>query len=248
MHDPSSASSASGINGERNKTSTITSTTLLDRDVDSLNPESEDGDDFQLYDDNEEMIPLSTTLIPSKQNLSGDQQQQQKLSPTLKPKLSSVKYPSVLSSSQKSDQLSGEERFEDDDEASYEEYPDNSDDTRNSSSIQDAEDGKNDYPETSLNDDNNINNDIKPEQQNDNKFKDNMDMHTTIKLPFAQSSIWKGLFSKPGILAGLLSAVLMIMFIIYRMRKKDEGSYALEEERKSPSNAYTRVSSREFFA
>ena len=47
----------------------------------------------------------------------------------------------------------------------------------------------------------------------------------------------------------MLSAILLVMFIIYRMRKKDEGSYVLEEApRKSPSHAYTRVSSREFFA
>jgi MFS superfamily sulfate permease-like transporter len=52
-----------------------------------------------------------------------------------------------------------------------------------------------------------------------------------------------------GIVIGILSAILLIMFLIYRMRKKDEGSYALEEApRKSPSHAYTRVSSREFFA
>jgi hypothetical protein len=52
-----------------------------------------------------------------------------------------------------------------------------------------------------------------------------------------------------GISIGMLSAILLVMFIIYRMRKKDEGSYALEEApRKSPSHAYTRVSSREFFA
>jgi len=52
-----------------------------------------------------------------------------------------------------------------------------------------------------------------------------------------------------GIVIGMLSAILLVMFIIYRMRKKDEGSYALEEgPRKSPSHAYTRVSSREFFA
>jgi len=52
-----------------------------------------------------------------------------------------------------------------------------------------------------------------------------------------------------GIVIGMLSAILLVMFIIYRMRKKDEGSYALEEApRKSPSHAYTRVSSREFFA
>jgi len=52
-----------------------------------------------------------------------------------------------------------------------------------------------------------------------------------------------------GIVIGMLSAILLVMFIIYRMRKKDEGSYALEEApRKSPSHAYTKVSSREFFA
>jgi len=47
----------------------------------------------------------------------------------------------------------------------------------------------------------------------------------------------------------MLSAILLIMFIIYRLRKRDEGSYVLDETpRKSPSHAYTRVSSREFFA
>ncbi len=52
-----------------------------------------------------------------------------------------------------------------------------------------------------------------------------------------------------GVVIGMLSAILLVMFIIYLMRKKDEGSYALEEgPRKSPSHAYTRVSSREFFA
>jgi hypothetical protein len=77
------------------------------------------------------------------------------------------------------------------------------------------------------------------------------------RIPFVPSNLWRDLFSKPGILVGIvggvvigmLSAILLVMFIIYRMRKKDEGSYALEEgPRKSPSHAYTRVSSREFFA
>merc|ERR1712203_40163 len=44
-------------------------------------------------------------------------------------------------------------------------------------------------------------------------------------------------FAQPGILAaviggavvGLLCAILLVMFIVYRMRKKDEGSYALDE-------------------
>ena len=48
---------------------------------------------------------------------------------------------------------------------------------------------------------------------------------------------------------GLLAGIVLIMFFIYRVRKKDEGSYVLDEGPiKSPSHAYTRVSSREFFA
>ncbi|CAF1652662.1 unnamed protein product, partial [Adineta ricciae] len=80
---------------------------------------------------------------------------------------------------------------------------------------------------------------------------------STIRPSFISSDVWQELFNKPaivvgvvgGIVIGMLSAILLIMFIVYRMRKKDEGSYALEEgPRKSPSHAYTRVSSREFFA
>ncbi|CAF1016224.1 unnamed protein product [Adineta steineri] len=82
-------------------------------------------------------------------------------------------------------------------------------------------------------------------------------IETTSRLPFMSSDLWRDLFTRPailvgvvgGIVIGMLSAILLIMFIIYRMRKKDEGSYALEERpSKSPSHAYTRVSSREFFA
>ncbi|CAG0913689.1 unnamed protein product [Notodromas monacha] len=51
-------------------------------------------------------------------------------------------------------------------------------------------------------------------------------------------------FAQPGILAaviggvvvGLLCTVLLLMYIVYRMRKMDEGSYPLEEPRKTPSN------------
>jgi len=61
---------------------------------------------------------------------------------------------------------------------------------------------------------------------------------------------------QPGILAGiiggavvgLLCAVLLVMFIVYRMRKKDEGSYALDEPKRSPQHAYTRAKNQEFFA
>ncbi|KAJ8986219.1 hypothetical protein NQ317_009925, partial [Molorchus minor] len=52
-------------------------------------------------------------------------------------------------------------------------------------------------------------------------------------------------FAQPGILAaviggavvGLLCAILVVMFIVYRMRKKDEGSYALG----SPSSRPIRI-------
>ncbi|CAF3180884.1 unnamed protein product [Rotaria socialis] len=91
----------------------------------------------------------------------------------------------------------------------------------------------------------------------DSNNKKNLDQSSTSRMPFVPANLWRELFSRPGILVGIiggivigmLSAILLVMFIIYRMRKKDEGSYALEEgPRKSPSHAYTRVSSREFFA
>jgi hypothetical protein len=65
------------------------------------------------------------------------------------------------------------------------------------------------------------------------------------------------IISKPGILAGiiggiviaLLTAILLIMFIIYRMRKKDEGSYALEDTKKPLSSyEYRNVPTKEFYA
>ncbi|XP_060516037.1 syndecan [Cylas formicarius] len=64
-------------------------------------------------------------------------------------------------------------------------------------------------------------------------------------------------FAQPGILAaviggavvGLLFAILVVMFIVYRMRKKDEGSYALGEPKQSPnSNSYSRGTTKEFYA
>ncbi|UJR26702.1 hypothetical protein I4U23_008018 [Adineta vaga] len=98
--------------------------------------------------------------------------------------------------------------------------------------------------------------DIKPDIL-DLNIRKGFEFSSTSRMPFLPSFLWHDLFSKPGILVGIiggvvigmLSAILLVMFIIYRMRKKDEGSYALEEgPRKSPSHAYTRVSSREFFA
>ncbi|KAL3289793.1 hypothetical protein HHI36_023185 [Cryptolaemus montrouzieri] len=64
-------------------------------------------------------------------------------------------------------------------------------------------------------------------------------------------------FAQPGILAaviggavvGLLCAILVVMFIVYRMRKKDEGSYSLGEPKPSPNaNTYNRGNEKEFYA
>lgn len=63
-------------------------------------------------------------------------------------------------------------------------------------------------------------------------------------------------FAQPGILAaviggavvGLLCAILVVMFIVYRMRKKDEGSYALEEPKRAPVSYAKGANNHEFFA
>jgi len=47
---------------------------------------------------------------------------------------------------------------------------------------------------------------------------------------------------------GLVLAVTIVMFVVYRMRKKDEGSYALDEPKTSPTIGYTKTHDREFFA
>uniref|UniRef100_A0A0K0FNU7 Syndecan n=1 Tax=Strongyloides venezuelensis TaxID=75913 RepID=A0A0K0FNU7_STRVS len=66
------------------------------------------------------------------------------------------------------------------------------------------------------------------------------------------------ILTKPGFLAvivgglviGILIVILFIMFIIYRMRKKDEGSYALDEPSQPPhySYAYQKAPTKEFYA
>ncbi|CAG5122698.1 unnamed protein product, partial [Candidula unifasciata] len=62
--------------------------------------------------------------------------------------------------------------------------------------------------------------------------------------------------TQPGILAGIIGGsvvlflciVLLVMFIVYRMRKKDEGSYPLDEPRKTPNYNYVRAPDKEFYA
>ena len=52
-----------------------------------------------------------------------------------------------------------------------------------------------------------------------------------------------------GAVVGLLCAILLVMFIVYRMRKKDEGSYVLDEpKRNSPNSHPYHKNSREFYA
>jgi hypothetical protein len=64
---------------------------------------------------------------------------------------------------------------------------------------------------------------------------------------------------RPGLLAaisggavvGLLLTILLVMFVVYRMRKKDEGSYSLDEGQHQPphySYAYQKAPTKEFYA
>ncbi|CAF3693530.1 unnamed protein product [Rotaria sp. Silwood1] len=91
----------------------------------------------------------------------------------------------------------------------------------------------------------------------DSNNKQSFISQSTSQMPVVSSHILRILFSRPAILIGIIggisigmvSAILLVMFIIYRMRKKDEGSYALEEgPSKSPTHAYSRVASKEFYA
>ena len=52
-----------------------------------------------------------------------------------------------------------------------------------------------------------------------------------------------------GAVVGLLCAILLVMLIVYRMRKKDEGSYALDEPKRSlTGNSYSKNYNKEFYA
>ncbi|KAA0195968.1 Syndecan, partial [Fasciolopsis buskii] len=62
---------------------------------------------------------------------------------------------------------------------------------------------------------------------------------------------------QPGVIAGIVGSVvvvlllliLLILFCIYRLRKRDEGSYALDEPKKTSNvNPYQRAPTREFYA
>jgi hypothetical protein len=83
------------------------------------------------------------------------------------------------------------------------------------------------------------------------------DNEPKIRDPPRQTHPSASFFAKPGTLAavvggavvGLLCAILCVMLVVYRMRKKDEGSYALDEPKRSPAvNSYSKPPSREFYA
>jgi hypothetical protein len=126
-------------------------------------------------------------------------------------------------------------------------------------------------PANEIDEDNNNNND---EEDEDDEDEDNSDEDLTTtnqslnnnNKDRKNNSIGSGdslqtkllaTMMKPGILTGiigavviaLLTSILLIMFIIYRMRKKDEGSYALEDTKKPLSSyEYRNVPTKEFYA
>lgn len=51
-----------------------------------------------------------------------------------------------------------------------------------------------------------------------------------------------------GAVVGLLTAVLLVMFLVYRMRKKDEGSYVIEEPSKRVPLVQPYERTREYYA
>jgi len=99
---------------------------------------------------------------------------------------------------------------------------------------------------------------IKPTKEDDSHSGSTFDTDNGISMNPKPEERHTSFFAQPGILAaviggavvGLLCAILVVMFIVYRMRKKDEGSYPLDEPKRSPtSNSYNRGgNSKEFFA
>ncbi|CAB3410415.1 unnamed protein product [Caenorhabditis bovis] len=54
-----------------------------------------------------------------------------------------------------------------------------------------------------------------------------------------------------GILVAVIISILLVLFVIFRIRKKDEGSYALDEPKQArpyATYAYTKASTKEFYA
>lgn len=91
-----------------------------------------------------------------------------------------------------------------------------------------------------------------PPSQTDSRDMDSPIQIHTAKTDDRQVSI----FAQPGILAafiggavvGLLCAILLVMFIVYRMRKKDEGSYPLDEPKRMPLTSSYSPNDKEIYA
>lgn len=93
-------------------------------------------------------------------------------------------------------------------------------------------------------------NTFSPPTDNNNNLRNNDDDRSRTRSPtsfFAQPGTMAAVIG--GAVVGLLCAILCVMFVVYRMRKKDEGSYALDEPKRSPTvNSYSKPPSREFYA
>ncbi|XP_014613859.1 PREDICTED: syndecan-like [Polistes canadensis] len=84
---------------------------------------------------------------------------------------------------------------------------------------------------------------IEPSTGEDDHVDNTDDSHVVYIMNPKHEDRASSFFAQPGVLAaviggavvGLLCAILVVMFIVYRMRKKDEGSYALDEPRRSPA-------------
>ncbi|XP_053977281.1 syndecan isoform X2 [Hylaeus anthracinus] len=84
---------------------------------------------------------------------------------------------------------------------------------------------------------------IEPSGVEDDHSDNTDDIHEVYIMNPKHEDRASSFFAQPGVLAaviggavvGLLCAILVVMFIVYRMRKKDEGSYALDEPRRSPA-------------
>ncbi|CAK9824358.1 Sdc [Anthophora retusa] len=84
---------------------------------------------------------------------------------------------------------------------------------------------------------------IEPLDVEDDHSENTDDIHEVYIMNPKHEDRASSFFAQPGVLAaviggavvGLLCAILVVMFIVYRMRKKDEGSYALDEPRRSPA-------------
>lgn len=88
-----------------------------------------------------------------------------------------------------------------------------------------------------------------PSEKDDNSINKSERMENQPRSTFLQ------IMESPGILAaviggsvvGLLCAILLVMFIIYRMKKKDEGSYPLDEQ-KYTNYSYMKAPDKEYYA